>query len=499
MNKIKLNNNKKNLITSITVQFVNMMVGLLLPRLIIQNYGSVLNGLVSSSTQIVSYLSLVEMGLYSASIVAFYGPIAVKNENDQTGVFRAVSDYYKRISLLFFVGTILVSVFYPFFIKDDISVVTICSMVISVGMVNVVTYLCLGKYKAFLQANNQLYIVNTVHIVGYLIYCALSVCAIALGYSIICTRISLVLSLLIEFFFLRIYCKKKYAYLLKKITPKRDAIKQRKDILVHQVSSLVLNSTDVVLLTILGKSLSLVSVYSMYNMVANIALGLSNGIMSSETASFGQLLALDSRDILKDKVFKFELWYDICIFTIHVSMAVLITPFVRIYTKGITDVNYDQYIIGMLFSLCGICKVLRLPYSEMIHAKGHYKQTNPQQYISTTINIILTIILIPFLGIVGALIGTFVSEVTSSILLMYYCYKNIIQYRWKTSIARLVLNIILAISIIIVLNDVILSFSPEDYSQFFALAIMVGIVVGGLFLLSNLLMNIIIKKCININ
>ena len=52
-----------NAVWSYALQFVTIISGFLVPRAIIGVYGSEVNGLVSSLTQIVSYITLVEAGI----------------------------------------------------------------------------------------------------------------------------------------------------------------------------------------------------------------------------------------------------------------------------------------------------------------------------------------------------------------------------------------------------------------------------------------------------
>lgn len=481
-----MNRSRQNLISGFLVQIETIVSGLILPKLILDNYGSVLNGLMSSCTQFISYLSLVEMGLYSASLVALYKPIAQKDEESQEGVFSAINLYYRRIALYFSIGTVAFTVIYPFFVKDDIPLVIICSMVLAVGAINLVTYLFLGKYKVFLQANNQIYIVNYSHIVSHIIYVAIAVWIITTKLNIVLTRVALIFSLFLEFFALKLYCEKKYNFIKRKALPLKNAIKQRKDIMVHQVYSLILNSTDVALLTAMGESLAIVSVYSMYNMVATVVRGLANSIMASETAVFGQMLAVNDVENLKKKVFKFEFYYNAAIFFIYDCMAILILPFIRIYTRKVTDINYDIPVLGPLFALTGLSCVLRLPYTEMINARGHYRQTKRQAVISASLNIILTIVLIPKFQIAGALMATIIAESYRSVALRYYCYVNILKYDWKSTLVRYFSNMGVSTALVIyAYRRFMCVYNPESLVVFLIISIAVAAVIAMALVIVN--------------
>lgn len=74
-------NNRKNLITSIVYQFSVIISGLILPRLLISTFGSEINGLVSSITQFLSFITLFEGGVGAAVLAELYLPIEKKTMN----------------------------------------------------------------------------------------------------------------------------------------------------------------------------------------------------------------------------------------------------------------------------------------------------------------------------------------------------------------------------------------------------------------------------------
>lgn len=49
-----------NIITSLLLQVVVLICGFIVPKLIITNFGSDVNGLISSITQFLAYISLLE-------------------------------------------------------------------------------------------------------------------------------------------------------------------------------------------------------------------------------------------------------------------------------------------------------------------------------------------------------------------------------------------------------------------------------------------------------
>ena len=63
-----------NATTSLIYQLITLISGVIIPRLMLETYGSEVNGLVSSISQFISYFALVEAGLAAASVFALYKP-----------------------------------------------------------------------------------------------------------------------------------------------------------------------------------------------------------------------------------------------------------------------------------------------------------------------------------------------------------------------------------------------------------------------------------------
>ena len=65
-------------------------------------YGSEINGLVSSITQFILYLTLIEVGLSGATIYSLYKPIADNDTYSINRVITAAKNFYYRTGFLFY-------------------------------------------------------------------------------------------------------------------------------------------------------------------------------------------------------------------------------------------------------------------------------------------------------------------------------------------------------------------------------------------------------------
>lgn len=61
----------KNILSSLFLQFITMICGLILPRAIIGKYGSNVNGLITSITQFLTYITLLESRNWTSYKIGF--------------------------------------------------------------------------------------------------------------------------------------------------------------------------------------------------------------------------------------------------------------------------------------------------------------------------------------------------------------------------------------------------------------------------------------------
>ncbi|WP_143104523.1 hypothetical protein [Butyrivibrio sp. INlla21] len=357
-------------------------------------------------------------------------------------IVAAINRFYNQVAALFSFGTIIAGLLLPFFIKDDIPIYTIWLVVASVAGINLVTYMFLGKYRAILQADNRLYVSNYARSLGVVIQIFLGIVIIYLNWNIAFIKFIAVFTACVETVILIAYVRRVYPQLNYHVEPAIGAIKQRSDILVHQISGLVLNNTDILLLAIFGGTLSLASIYNVYNMILGLVTQVISSFLSARATVFARLYVLGDITQLKQRVFKFEGWYLMVVYSLHTAMAISIMPFIRLYTYGVKDANYDLPIVGLFFALLGISKVLRSCYSEIVASAGKFKETKGIVITSATINIILSLILIWDLKITGLLIGSIVAELYRTVHYIFYFQKNIYRSNVLAYSLRIIFNTI---------------------------------------------------------
>ena len=77
---------KKNLIFTVIAEIITIILGVVLPRLVLVNYGSEVNGVINSIAQIYSYLSLLEAGIISVLFKALFKTTANDEKQETNSV-----------------------------------------------------------------------------------------------------------------------------------------------------------------------------------------------------------------------------------------------------------------------------------------------------------------------------------------------------------------------------------------------------------------------------
>ena len=103
----------KNIIVSLFQQFIAIICGLVLPRAIIKSYGSNVNGLISSITQFLAYIALLESGIGPVIKSVLYKPIAEKDKSQIEKILKSAQKFFNLIAYIFIAYLMVLCIVYP--------------------------------------------------------------------------------------------------------------------------------------------------------------------------------------------------------------------------------------------------------------------------------------------------------------------------------------------------------------------------------------------------
>lgn len=415
-----------NSITTAFFQVILMIAGFITPRVMLKFYGSEINGLVSSINQFIVYFNLVEAGLSGAAIYALYKPLS---DNDHMGINEIVAaarKFYTQSGYIFISLTIGLAVIYPVLVKSDLATPTsIGLLVLILGTNGALEFFTLAKYRVLLSADQRTYVVSIASIVHIIVNTIIVVVLASQKVDIVFLRFVALLSIFLRSIILMIYVKLKYKFIDYKVTPNFQALNKRWDALYLQILGAVQTGAPIVILTLVLKDLKVVSVYTIFNMVVSGLNGVLSIFTSGISASFGDVIVRGEVKILQKAYEEFEVFYYGLIAVVYSTAFVVLMPFIRIYTSGVSDINYDLPLVGFLFVFNALLYTIKTPQGMLVISAGLFKETRMQTTIQAAIALIIGIILTPVLGLTGVLISSILSNIYRDIDLLFFIPKSV--------------------------------------------------------------------------
>lgn len=485
--------------SSLIFQLTTIICGFIVPRLILQTYGSEVNGLINSITQFLSIIAFLELGVGAVIQSSLYKPLAEKDDKEISKIVVSGQKFFSRLAKILLVYVVILMGFYPFIAKSNYGLLYSSTMILVLSISSFAQYYFGIVNSLLITANQRGYFSFSIQTVTLILNTIACFVLIKLSASIHLVKLTTSLIYLIRPLILSIYVKRNYN-IDWKIKYTGEPIKQKWNGIAQHVAAMILDGTDNIVLTIFS-GLQAVSIYSIYNLVVSgvktLLLSMTNGIQSL----MGEMLAKNELEKLR----KFFGWVEWSIHTgtifIFGVTSVLIVPFVAIYTAGIHDANYIQPVFSIIIVAANAGHCLRLPYNLLILAGGHYKETQSNYVVASILNIVISIVLVNFLGLVGVAIGTLVAMLYQTIWMAIYDSKNLINWPFKKFLRQFMVDMITVIIIVLIGKFIII----DDFTwlNWISYSVKITFLSGVVILLINLLffriyVNAIFKKIVNI-
>ncbi len=427
---------------------IEVVVSLILPRLILGRFGSGNNGLTASIEQFLSYTSLLYLGLTGATRAALYKPLSSDDHNSVNRIMATTKQFMQKVTIITFAVLLGFSCIYPFFVNDEFSWGYASSLTLIIGINTLFQYYFGMPCRIILAADQKNYVLTIIDIAALVLSSLVSVVLIYCTDSIHLVKLGAVGARALGPIALHIYVKKHYK-LDYTVEPDKDSIKQRWDAGAHSIAQFVNKNTDIVVLTIFT-NVKEVSVYAIYYLVINGLNKIGSAFSSGLEGAFGNIIAKGETDSLKKNMSAYETIIYMLSTILYTCCAVLIVPFVKVYTRGVSDVSYDRLLFGYLVSFAGLFSTLRIPYQTVVQAAGKYKETRNGAILEAVFNIAFSVVLVIKFGLVGVTIGTAVAMCFRTVQYAVFSYKNIIHESiWKFIIRNTVM-VIQAVVIILI-------------------------------------------------
>lgn len=445
---MRIKNAFRNSFFSVISQMILIIVGFFSQRVLNLRMGEELVGMNSVISNIIALLSVTELGISTAVVFHLYGYLASKDEEKIAALMNLYRKAYGIFAVTISLLGLCVLPFVHLFLKENSFSLEYIRLVYLLWLVRTVCSYLLSYKRSVLIADQQEYVVTIgVLIANTLNYLSIIVIVefwqnyvLALSMNII---IDVVLNLWISG-----YVDRKYAYLKKlRKEPLQKEIVQKvvadvKNIFVTRISAKLLLSTDSLIISGFI-SVGIVGLYSNYCMITqsltNIVVSLSNALQPTIGNMFVEKDHKKEYGVLRQVSFIFFWIASFC----STGLLALMTPFVTDIWLG---KEYGLDIIIILWCVINFfTHTLSMPLSMMMGVTGLFQKEKRISVWAAIANLVISLGLVTHMGIVGVLIGTFISY----LMQMIYRMKVLVNEYMGTGLKGYILELVQYITLTI--------------------------------------------------
>lgn len=404
-------------------QIVIIVLGFVSRAVFIQYLNDEFLGVNSLFTEVLSLLSLADLGMTTVMTYSFFKPLAEKDESTLCKLINFYKKVYISIAVAIgVIGIALIPVL-PFLVNMDRNIDHLYIYYLMFIAKTVASYLYVYK-SSILSADQKNYIVTQISIVTKILLTLLQIIALYLTHNYF---IFLAVDLIVTIIGNRIcslVADRYYPFLNKKEylskEEKKSIFRNIKGGFIYKVSSVLLTSTDNILISILVGTV-MVGLYSNYNMVLSKISGLIAVIFASLNGSVGNLVASSSED-KRYKVYSVvQVSGYIMSGIVIICCYILMEDFVKLWLG-------ERYILDNSILLACLLNnyliIVLQPMWVYRDATGMYRKTKYIMLIAAIENIFLSVILGRIWGVFGIIIASAISRLTT-----YIWYEPVVLFK----------------------------------------------------------------------
>lgn len=426
---------KKNLIWQLLQSVIVMVFPLIMRTLLVYRIGDELLGFNSLCISVVSMLNVVNFGVDSVLIGRMYRPAAMRDTDEVCRQLKLCRTVYKVIGIAILTAGVVITPFLGDFIKGDKPDVNIYFVFLIYLLSTVLSYWLFAYARVVFQATQQVYYLNQMLIVGYLIQYGLQIVALFEGNYLVYVCFGPISTIIYNIGSYRRLRKEYPQYYCRGVTDqgeKRQLCRELVSCGIYRIRDMSRDSLDSMIISaILG--LILLSKYQNYTTVLLVPIMLKSVISEAIAPSLGNL------NVTAGKEEQFQLLKVLWLLDIAVS--------------GFFSICYFQLIQNFIYLWVGPSRVLSLSVPIMLSiylfvlgicdffkmvrkANRLWEKGKAVGGIEIVANLVLNIVLVKWLGVFGIVLATVITIVCinlpyeSWLIFKDYYGKNAIRFFW---------------------------------------------------------------------
>lgn len=415
---MRLKNSLRNVKTAWLFQFVHILCQLAVRTVIIKVLTIEYVGLSGLFSNILTMLSVAELGIGEAIIFSLYEPIATDNKKVINSIMKFYQKVYVGVGIFIIIAGFAITPYLSFFIKDMPKDIPNIGFIYMLYVANTAISYFFSYKATFVTATQNNYIVVLNEGITEVLMVVMQIVALIYTHNFILFLAIGIAFVLIRNISITIIANRKYPYIKEHSESKiptdifNGILKNTGAMVIHKIGSVVVFATDNL---ILSKFVGLVSVgiYTNYCVITNAINVFLRKFFNGVTASVGNLAAIE--DIEKqekafDKLNFLNFWlYSFC----GSCLFGLLNPFIGEIWLG-KEYLFDKWTVLAIvisFYITG----MRCSVQTFKGAKGLYWQNKFMPIAESIINLVVSIILVKKIGVIGVIIGTIISSLCTCV------------------------------------------------------------------------------------
>lgn len=400
----------RNIKYALVGQVLNILVNFFSRTIFLRILGTVFLGANGVFTNILSILSLAELGIGPALIFALYEPLVKKDNEQIKQIMRLYKISYISIGMIIIAAGLIFCPFLGYFITEDLPNTNLVLAFMVFVLTSAASYFYSYK-SSLLIADEKRYIVIKYQQGFYILINVLQIVALYLTRDYIMFLLIKLVLVFLEHYLVSCRANREYPYLKEPVTgrlegeAKNGIVKNIKAMVIHKVGTVLVLSTDNLIISrMLG--VVVVGVYSNYTLITNTLTSFIEQVFSSIIASVGNFRVTASNERSME-VFNTVYFLGFWIYGFScISLLCLFNPFISLFFGKELIFNFPVVLtIVFNFYFTG----MRSPVNSYKQAYGLYWQNRFVPICEIAINLVTSIVLCKYLGIAGVFLGTIIS------------------------------------------------------------------------------------------
>ncbi|MDZ5254371.1 oligosaccharide flippase family protein [Clostridium sp. LIBA-8841] len=407
---MRTKNAVKNISMSLMAQIVIIILGFISRKVFIDNLGTEYLGINGLLTNVLSMMVLIESGIGISIVYNLYKPLAEGNKEKITAL---VTLYKKAYKVLAFIIIGVSVTLYPLLGKVMKTEKQISGLLLVYGIFvlkNVVSYLNAYKW-ALINADQKGYVLTRNNLIFQIVTTISKIIVLMITQNYL-------LFLFVELLIFAIqnlvntkvvkemypYVNSKYNYSIDSET-KNNINKNVRAMFLHNIGGYLVFSTDNILISSFI-NVSTVGLYSNYTMIIGQLSGLLSPIIGGIGAGIGNLIATENEEKVYE-IFKTTFFISFWIYSFAtIFLYNLLEPFINWWIgEGYLLNEFVFSVILINFYINGMRSVIGTYKSKA----GLFVQDKYMPVLEGIVNLVMSLILIKYLGLVGVFLGTTIS------------------------------------------------------------------------------------------